>query len=101
MVRHGIDIDHELIRAFCERNGIRRLALYGSILRDDFGPDSDVDVLVEFHAGQTPGLLQMAALETELSEMLGRRVDLRTPEELSRYFRQDVLDGCEVQYATG
>lgn len=101
MVRHGIDIDTDLIRAFCERNGIGRLSLYGSILRDDFGPDSDVDVLVEFQPGKTPGLLGMAALESELSEMIGRKVDLRTPEELSRYFRKDVLDGCEVQYAAG
>jgi predicted nucleotidyltransferase len=101
MVRHGIDIDASLIRAFCERNGIRRLSLYGSILTDEFGDDSDVDVLVEFLPGSTPGLLRMAALEAELSEMLGRRVDLRTPEELSRYFREDVLDGCEVQYAAG
>ena len=77
------------------------MSLYGSILTDDFGDDSDVDVLVEFLPGSTPGLLRMAALEAELSEMLGRRVDLRTPEELSRYFREDVLDGCEVQYAAG
>ena len=101
MVRHGVHIDANLVRAFCERNGIRRLSLYGSILTDDFGDDSDVDVLVEFLPGSTPGLLRMAALEAELSEMLGRRVDLRTPEELSRYFREDVLDGCEVQYAAG
>ena len=68
-------------------------------MRDDFGPDSDVDVLVEFEPGRTPGLLGIAGLELELSRLFsGRRVDLRTPEDLSRYFRQDVLDTAEVQY---
>ena len=98
MVHHGIEIPPEAIRAFCRRNRIRKLGLFGSILRDDFRDDSDVDVLVEFEAGCTPGLLKMAAMELELSELLGRRVDLRTPAELSRYFRDTVVENCEVQY---
>ncbi|HEX2189891.1 MAG TPA: nucleotidyltransferase family protein [Longimicrobiaceae bacterium] len=94
-----IDIPHERIRDFCRRHGIRRLALFGSVLRDDFRPDSDVDILVEFEPGVTVGFLSLAAMELELGEMLGRKVDLRTPAELSRYFRQQVLDGAAVLYA--
>jgi uncharacterized protein len=78
---------------------IRRLSLFGSVLRDDFGPESDVDVLVEFEEGVRVGLLGLAAMELELSEMLGRRADLRTPGDLSRYFRDQVLRSAEVQYA--
>jgi uncharacterized protein len=66
--------------------------LFGSILREDWGPNSDIDVLVEFEEGKAPGMLKMAGLEIELSELLGRKVDLRTPAELSRYFREDVLE---------
>ncbi len=68
------------------------------MLRDDFGPDSDVDVLVEFEPGHVPGLIRMAALEIELSDLIGRKVDLRTPAELSRYFCQRVLDEAQVQF---
>ena len=72
------------------------------MLREDFGPESDIDVFVEFVADRTPGLLAVARMELELSELFsGRKVDLRTPEVLSRYFRQDVLDTAEVQYAEG
>ena len=99
MVR--ITIDQKLLTAFCRRHHIRRLALFGSVLRADFGPDSDVDVLVEFEPAHVPGFFGMAHLERELSALLGRKVDLRTPEDLSRYFRQDVLDQAEVQYAQG
>jgi predicted nucleotidyltransferase len=82
--------------------GIRRLAIFGSALRPDFGPESDIDVLVEFESSRTPGLLGMAHIERELSALLGgRKVDLRTPEDLSRYFRQSVLNEAEVQYAQG
>lgn len=94
-----IAIDKDRLAAFCQRNHIRRLSLFGSVLRSDFGPDSDVDVLVEYEAGVPIGLFEMARMERELSEMLGRKVDLRTPEDLSRYFRQDVLDAAEVQFA--
>jgi hypothetical protein len=78
------------------------LSLFGSALRGDFSEESDIDVLVEFEPGHAPGLLGMARLERELSRILGgRKVDLRTPEDLSRYFRDEVLREAEVQYAQG
>ena len=92
-----IEIPKDRIAEFCRRNHIRRLALFGSVLRDDFGPDSDVDVLVEFEPGQTPGL-RFFGMEIELSEILGRKVDLNTPGFLSKYFRDEVLSEAEVQY---
>jgi predicted nucleotidyltransferase len=92
--------DRERIAEFCRQRGIRRLALFGSVLRPDFTADSDVDVLVEFVPAQTPGLFGLARMERELSALFaGRKVDLRTPEDLSRYFRNDVLKQAEVQYA--
>ena len=93
-----IKIDKTKISEFCQRHHIRRLALFGSVLRDDFRSDSDVDVLVEFEPEHIPGLIRLAGMEIELSEMIGRKVDLRTPAELSRYFRQKVLELAEVQY---
>jgi uncharacterized protein len=90
------------ISSFCQKNGIKSLALFGSALRDDFGPDSDVDLLVEFLPGCTPGLLGISRMERELSEILqGKRVDLRTPEDLSQYFRAKVQKEAEVQYVHG
>lgn len=91
-------VDRQRIVEFCRRHRIRKLALFGSVLRDDFRPDSDVDVLVEFEPGATVGFLRLAAMEIELSELLRRRADLRTPAELSRYFRDKVLREAEVQY---
>ena len=91
-----IEIPKDRIAEFCRNNHIRRLALFGSVLRDDFGPDSDVDVLVEFEPGQTPGL-RFFGMEIELSEILGRKVDLNTPGFLSKYFRDEVLAEAEVQ----
>mgnify|MGYP000480482604 CR=1 FL=1 len=97
-----ITVDRKRLAEFCREHHIRRLALFGSALRGDFGPDSDVDVLVEFEPGHTPGLFGIARLERELSAFFGgRKVDLRTPEDLSRYFREDVLREAEVQYAEG
>lgn len=97
-----VSISQGALRAFCREHGIRRLSLFGSVLRDDFGPDSDIDVLVEFEPDRIPGLLGIAALESQMSELFGgQKVDLRTPEDLSRYFRQDVLNTAEVQYAQG
>jgi hypothetical protein len=96
---HGIDIDREGIADFCRRNRIRRLALFGSVLRDDFRPESDVDVLVEFDPGQTPGF-GFFSIERELSAMVGRKVDLNTPGFLSRYFREDVLNEAEDVYVS-
>ena len=95
-----VSVSKEALAAFCREHGIKRLAVFGSALRDDFGPDSDVDVLVEFEPGRVPGLLGVAGLELELSRIFaGREVDLRTPEDLSSYFRQDVLATAEVQFA--
>ena len=82
---------------FCERHHIRRLALFGSVLRDDFTPESDVDVLVEFEAGRTPGFA-FVRMQDELSEILGRRVDLNTVNSLSKYFRDEVLAEAEELY---
>ncbi|TAH36840.1 MAG: nucleotidyltransferase [Planctomycetota bacterium] len=92
-----IPVDRARIAEFCRRHHIRRLALFGSVLRDDFRPDSDVDVLVEFEPGRTPGLA-FFSMQDELSELLGRRVDLNTPGDLSRYFRDEVLREAENQY---
>ena len=92
-----ITIPHEKVSDFCRRHHIRKLALFGSVLRDDFGPESDVDVLVEFEPGRTPGLA-FFGMEIELSEILGRKVDLNTAGLLSKYFRDRVLAEAEVQY---
>jgi predicted nucleotidyltransferase len=97
----AVNIPKDSVAGFCQRHHVQRLALFGSVLSDDFGPDSDVDVLVEFEPGHVPGFLGMAGLELELSDLFGHQVDLRTPQELSRYFREDVLRTSEVQYAAG
>lgn len=97
MLRH-LTLDRERIAELCQRHHIRRLALFGSVLRDDFRPDSDVDILVEFEEGHVPGFFGLAGMELELTEILARKVDLRTPGDLSRYFRDEVLAGAEVQY---
>ncbi len=83
--------------AFCRRHHVSRLAFFGSVLRDDFTPSSDVDVLVEFEAGHVPGLA-FFSMEAELSSLLGRKVDLNTPGFLSRYFKDRVLAEAENQY---
>ena len=92
-----ISLDREKIAEFCRRHHIRRLSLFGSVLRDDFGPDSDVDVLVEFETGHVPGLA-FFDMEAELSQILGRKVDLSTLQFLSRYFRDEVLNEAQEQY---
>jgi predicted nucleotidyltransferase len=94
-----IDISSDRIEAFCKKHYIRKLSVFGSALRADFRSDSDIDILVEFCKGHIPGLIKLAGIEIELSEILGRKVDLRTPQDLSRYFRQEVIDSAEVQYA--
>ncbi|MBI4318051.1 MAG: nucleotidyltransferase family protein [Chloroflexi bacterium] len=97
-----IEIPKEQLAAFCRKHHIRRLAIFGSALRPDFGPDSDVDVLVEFEPDHIPGLFGIARMEQELSALLGgRKVDMRTKEDLSRYFRQRVVEEAAVQYAEG
>jgi predicted nucleotidyltransferase len=91
-------IPHYELADFCRRHHIQRLALFGSVLREDFRSDSDVDVLVEFAPDARVGLIRMAGIEKELSQLLGRKADLRTAAELSRYFRDEVLKTAEVQY---
>jgi len=88
----------ESLRNFCERNHVRKLSLFGSVLTPRFRPDSDLDVLVEFDPGHVPGLITLAGMEMELSAMFGRKVDLRTPEDLSRYFRSEVVASALPQY---
>ncbi|MHC4517297.1 MAG: nucleotidyltransferase family protein [Planctomycetota bacterium] len=97
MVIRNTEIPSAAVAAFCEHHHIRRLALFGSVLRDDFGAESDLDVLVEFDEGHTPGLA-FFGMEEELSALLGRKVDLNTPGFLSRYFRDDVLKEAVVAY---
>ncbi|MFH1177476.1 MAG: nucleotidyltransferase family protein [Acidobacteriota bacterium] len=92
-------LDRALLADFCCRNQIRRLALFGSVLHGDDRPGSDLDLLVEFEADARIGLIRLASIQNELSELLGRDVDLRTPNELSRYFRSHILAEAEVQYA--
>lgn len=92
-----IAVDREKVAVFCRQHHVRRLALFGSALREDFEPESDLDVLVEFEPGHAPGLLGIVPLERELSTIFGgRKVDLRTPEDLSRYFREDVLNVLRI-----
>ena len=94
-----IDIPRDRISLFCSQYQIKRLALFGSVLRDNFGSDSDIDIIVEFLPGKRVGMLTMARIERELSLIFeGRKVDLRTPAELSRYFRDDVMRKAEICY---
>ena len=94
-------LDSEAVAALCRRHHIRRLALFGSGLRGELRPDSDLDLLVEFEPGHVPGLIGLAAIQLELSALVGREVDLRTLEDLSRYFRADVARQAEVVFAAG
>lgn len=92
-------IDRKQLANFCVRNHIAKLAFFGSVLREDFGASSDVDVLVDFEANHVPGLIRIAQLERELSSLLdNRRVDLRTSQDLSRYFRNEVVASARVEY---
>ena len=97
---YRLTLDTEQLAQICRRQQIRRLALFGSVLAGTAQPESDIDLLVEFEPGQAPGLLRLAAIEAELSALLGgRRVDLRTAQDLSPHFRDQVLRTAEVQYA--
>lgn len=94
-----IDLPKDSITPFCIQNQIKRLALFGSVLRDDFNSESDIDVIVEFVPGKRAGMLTMARIERELSQIFGdRKIDLRTPAELSRYFRDDVMRQMVICY---
>lgn len=95
----AINIDEDTLTTFCRIHHIRRLSLFGSQLKGTAGPRSDIDLLVEFDPDQIPGLIELAGMEIELSEMLGKKVDLRTAGDLSRYFRDEVVRMAEVQYA--
>jgi len=95
-------VSKDKLADFCRRHNIRWLAIFGSALRDDFCPESDVDVLVDFEHGHTPGFFGLFDMEEELSSLFaGHKVDLRTPQDLSRYFRQEVINIAEVQYVQG
>ncbi|MFH1109775.1 MAG: nucleotidyltransferase family protein [Planctomycetota bacterium] len=98
IVYHSIEIPRDRIAEFCRRHHIRKLSLFGSILRDDFRPDSDIDVLVEFEPQARVGMMRLAGLEIELTDLLGCKVDLNTPGFLSRYYRDRVLAEAQVQY---
>ena len=94
-----LNLDQDTLAQFCRRHHIRRLSLFGSQLKGTAGPDSDIDLLVEFLPDARPTLLDMAQIEIELSQALGgRKVDLRTPEDLSHFFRHEVVRAAEVQY---
>lgn len=91
-------ISKNKLAEFCRKHHIRKLSLFGSALRGRLRTESDIDLLVEFDPGHVPGLITLAGMEIELTEMIGRKVDLRTPQELSRYFRVQVVNAAEVQY---
>ncbi|HXV84806.1 MAG TPA: nucleotidyltransferase family protein [Candidatus Binatia bacterium] len=100
--RIKVKIPKQKIEDFCRRHHIRKLAVFGSALREDFRPKSDLDVLVEFEAGHTPGLIGLAGMEIELSTLLGgRKVDMNTPLCLSPFFRDEVLAEAEPVYVAG
>ena len=94
-----IQIDKSQITAFCEKNHIVKLALFGSVLTRHFSEESDVDVLVEFCPEHIPGMIRLCGMERELSEIIGRKTDVRTPNDLSRHFRDEVIKSPVVQYA--
>lgn len=93
-----INLPQASLAQFCQRHHIRKLSIFGSALREDFRPDSDIDFLVEFEPDHTPGLIRLAGIELELSELIQRKADLRTAQDLSRYFRGEVLQSAIVQY---
>jgi predicted nucleotidyltransferase len=95
----SLNIAPETLARFCQSHHIRRLSLFGSQLKGTATAQSDIDLLVEFEPEHSPGLLGMAQMEIDLGELLGRKVDLRTPGDLSRYFREDVVRTAQVQYA--
>ncbi len=94
-----IQIDKDRIATFCVRHHIIKLALFGSVLTNRFNEQSDVDVLVEFDPEHIPGMLRLCAMERELSEIIGRKADMRTPNDLSRYFREEIIKNAVVAYA--
>jgi hypothetical protein len=99
VIEPALTLDELRLSEFCKRHHIRRLAIFASALRDDFGPESDIDLLVDFEPGATPGLMRMAAMERELEELLGgHEVEMRTAADLSRYFRDEALASAVPVY---
>ncbi len=94
-----IEIDGEQVAAFCRKHHLTKLALFGSVLTDRFGPESDVDVLFEYDPAHVPSLFDVAGMEEELSALFGRKADMRTPRDLSRHFRDEVVRSARIQYA--
>ena len=101
MGKPNIDSFGKEIAEFCERNHIRKLCVFGSYLREDMSRDSDIDMLIEFDPDHIPGLIRLARMENELSSIIGCKADMRTAQDLSPYFRQEVLERAEVKYAAG
>lgn len=100
MAEPNIEVPKAEISEFCRRRHIRRLALFGSVLRDDFGPQSDIDVPVEFEPGKTPSFFRLFEMQDELSVIFGGgKVDVRTEADLNRYFREEVVAYVWVQFA--
>ena len=93
-----ISVSEESLRAFCRQHHIRKLALFGSVLRNDFTPDSDIDVIAEFEPGEPVGYIRLGTVEAELSDLLGRRVDLNLEDSLNPAFREGVLSEAQVLY---
>jgi len=101
MSSSNLNIPQKELAEFCKKHHIKKLSLFGSVLRDDFRADSDIDLIVEFEAGHTPGFFTIYDMENELSGLFaGRKIDLRTSDDLSRYFRNEVLSRSEVCYGT-
>lgn len=96
-----ITIDENALAAICRKHGISKLSLFGSVLREDFHDESDIDILVEFEPRVAVGFFKLGEIEAELTALMGRTVDLRTPAELSPYFRDEVVENASVQYAQG
>ncbi len=101
MVEEKIKYSKEELREFCIRNHIKKLSFFGSVLTDQFTDESDVDILIELDEQAKPGLMNFVRIRRELSDLIGRKVDLRTPLELSGYFRDDVVREARVEYARG
>ena len=97
---HGIKIPKKQLESYCKKNHIKKLALFGSFLREDFSSDSDIDILVEFEKDHIPGFFDIVRMEEQLSKFFkGKNIDLRTPKDLSRYFRKKIINNAEVLYA--
>ena len=96
----SIDIPEDQVEEFCKKNLIKKFSFFGSVTRRDFGTESDIDVLVEFYADQSPGFFGLARMRRDLSKILGdRKIDLLTPKGISKYIRKEILSSAIIQYA--